>query len=127
MTRLANLSVWLAGALAAAVSYWAIGVYLFDDWNRGYGRTTWFQLQLYVSAIAAGAGLVGYGIAGAFRPRLGTLGTAILAGVAFGICDLLVVFAFKQMFPDRETVLQRLVAALVIGAASVLIEKVRSA
>ena len=55
--------------------------------------------------------------------RLGTLGTAILAGIAFGICDLLVVFALEQIFPERETVVQRLVVALVLGAASILISR----
>jgi hypothetical protein len=123
VSRLGHLAVWLLGAIVAAVSSWYVMVYLLDDWNRGYGRTTWYQLRLYVSAIAAGAGLVGYGIAGAFRPRVGTLGTAILAGIAFGICDLLVVFALEQIFPERETVVQRLVVALVLGAASILISR----
>ena len=121
MIRLAGYAAWLVGAMMPALGWWAITVYGFDRFDRGYGRDTWFILQVYVSALTSVAGLVGYTIVAFIRSRSTAPFGALIAGVAFGICALLAVVALRRIFPDRDPLPQQFAAALVIGAASAFV------
>jgi len=126
MARLVSGALWLVGAVLTATGAWSAVVYLFDQFDRGYGRTTWFQLQLYVSALAIAVGLAGFVVAGFIRPRSGHPLAALLAGVVFSFGDLLLLYALVRAFPDRDMLVQRLGAALVIGAITVFVTWPRS-
>jgi len=67
MPRIANLVAWIVGATASGVAYWYVVIYLFDEFNHGYGRDTWFQLNVYIFMLAVLAGLVGYALLTVFR------------------------------------------------------------
>jgi hypothetical protein len=121
MSRFASLTAWVVGATASVATYWYVVVYLFGEFNHGYGRDTWFQLNLYLSMLSVLVGLVGYGVGIIFHPRPRTFVVACLAGVAFGLCELLFVFALGHAFPDRDMTMQGLVGALVIGALSIFV------
>lgn len=127
MSRLANCAAWLVGAIVPTVGYWYVVVYLLDDFNHGYGRDTWFQLQLYLFALSVLAGLVGYALAALPRTRPSAFSTALLAGVVFSVGELLLVFVLRRAFPDRDMVAHQITGALVIGAASVLVASARGA
>jgi hypothetical protein len=120
MTRLAHLAGWLVGAIASALLVWSVVVYLLDEFDRGYGRDTWFALQLYISALSIVIGFIGYVVVVLFRSAQGTFAVACVAGVAFGLFQLLFVFVLGRAFPDRDMVAHGLAGTLVIGALSVL-------
>ena len=123
MTHIANLATWMLGAAGAMLAYWSVVVYLFDQFNHGYGRDTWFLLNLYVSALSIVIGLFGYALASFFWSRPRTFALACLAGVAFTVGELLLVFALERAFPDRDVLAQAFVGALVIGALSVFVKR----
>ena len=126
MTRLTQGVAWLLGALAVMVGCWYVVVYPLDNYNRGYGRDTWFQLQLYLAGISALAGLIGYVVAGFIRPRPATGFTGgLLVGAAFAVAQLLYTFALRRASPARDTVIPQLAGALVLGALSILVAKTR--
>ena len=126
MTRLIQGAAWLLGALAVMVGCWYVMVYPLGNYNRGYGRDTWFQLQLYLAGISAVVGLIGYVIAGFIRPRPGTgFATGLLVGAAFATVQLLFTFALRRASPDRDTVIPQLAGAFVIGALSIFVTKTR--
>jgi hypothetical protein len=114
------------GAILPAVGYWYVVVYRLGDFNHGYGRDTWFQLQVYVSTLAVIAGVIGYGGASFLRPRPGTFAAAVLAGVVFTVCELLLVFLLRRAYPDRDVFVHQLVGALFLGAASIFVSVRRS-
>jgi len=111
----------------SALAYWYVLVYIFDEFNHGYGRDTWFILNLYLFALSMVSGLVGYFIAALFRARPRTFAIACLPGVAFTVGQLFLVFALGQAFPDRDVVGQGLAGALVIGALSIFAVPPRAA
>jgi hypothetical protein len=121
LIRLASYAAWLFGAIVPALGWWAVAVYGFARFDRGYGRDTWFILQVYLSALTAIAGLVGYTIVAFIRSRSTAPLGALFAGVAFGVCALLAVGVLRRIFPDRDPLPQQFVAALVIGAASAFV------
>jgi hypothetical protein len=126
MARLTHGGAWLVGALAVTVGCWYVIVYPLDNYNRGYGRDTWFQLQLYLAGISAIVGLVGYLLAGFIRPRPATGFLAgMVVGAAFAAAQLLFTLALRRASPDRDTVIPQLAGALVIGALSILVAKTR--
>jgi hypothetical protein len=102
-------------------AYWYVVVYVFDQFDRGYGKDTWFLLNLYLSALSVVIGLVGYVLASFIGPRARTFAFASLAGIAFAVGELLLVFALAHAAPDRDMMAQGLVGALVIGALTVFV------
>jgi multisubunit Na+/H+ antiporter MnhB subunit len=126
MTRLTHGVAWLLGAIAVVVGCWYVVVYSLDDYDRGYGRDTWFQLQLYLAVISVGVGLIGYLVAGFIQPRPATgFVVALVAGAAFAGCHLLYTLVMRHVAPDRDTVMLQFAGALVIGALSTFVEKTR--
>ena len=126
MTRLTQAVAWLLGAIAVMGGCWYVIVYPLDNFNRGYGRDTWFQLQLYLAGISAIVGLVGYLVVGFIRARAATGFVAgLVVGAAFAAAQLLFTFALRRASPDRDTVIPQLAGALVIGALSILVAKTR--
>ena len=126
MTRFASGAAWFIGAAVLLLGYWAAVVYALDQWDRGYGRDTWFFLQLYLSGIAVVVGLISYVIAGFVRPRPAGFAATLAAGVVFGVCHLLLAFVLRRVFPDREILVQQFVGAIVLGAASALVARFAS-
>jgi small-conductance mechanosensitive channel len=120
MSRIVHFAGWLVGAIASALLCWAIVVYALDRFDRGYGRDTWFALQLYLSAIAIAIGLVGYVAVALFRSLHYAFGIAVLAGIAFMLCQPLFAYVLDRAFPDREMLPHAFAGALVIGALSAL-------
>ena len=126
MTRLTHAVAWLLGAIAVMVGCWYVIVYPLDNYNRGYGRDTWFQLQLYLAGISAIVGLVGYLVAGFVRPRPATgFVVGLIAGAVFAGAHLLFTLVLRRASPDRDTLIPQLAGALVIGALSILVAKPR--
>ena len=126
MTRLTLAAAWLLGAIVVTVCWWYTVIYPLDNYNRGYGRDTWFQLQLYLAGISAIIGLVGFVGASFLRPRPGGGFTAgMIAGAAFAICHLLFTLVLRRVSPDRDTVISQFVGALVIGALSIFAGRIR--
>ena len=126
MARLTGGVAWLVGALAVTAGCWYVIVYPLNSYNRGYGRDTWFQLQLYIGGISAVLGLVGYLIAGFIRPRpAGGFGTGLLVGAVFAAVQLVFTFALRLPSSDRDTVIPQFVGALVIGALSIFVARTR--
>ena len=121
MTHIANLAAWLWGAAGAMLAYWYVVIYLFDQFNHGYGRDTWFVLNLYVSALYIAIGLLGCALANYFWARPRTVAFACLAGIAFSVVEVLLVLALERAFPDRDIIMQGLVGAFVIGALSAFV------
>ena len=127
MPRITHLVAWVLGAALSAFAYWYVVVYILDEFNRGYGRDTWFILNLYLFALSMVSGLIGYFVAALFRPRLQTFALAFLPGIAFTAGQLLLVFALGRAFPDRDVFGQALVGALVIGVLSIFAMPTRAA
>jgi uncharacterized membrane protein YhdT len=127
MSRIASLAGWVVGASALVAAYWYVVVYLLGEFNHGYGRDTWFQLNLYLSMLSVLVGLVGYGAIAIFRTRPRAFVTACLAGAAFSVGELLFVFALGRVFPDRDMTMQDLAGALVLGALSIFVVRPHAA
>ena len=127
MSRIASLVARIVGAAGSTVAHWYVVVYLFDEFDHGYGRDTWFQLNLYLSMLALRVGLVGYAALTIFRRGLRTFTAGCLAGAAFTVCELLFVFALGRVFPDRDMVIHGLAGALVIGALSIFVARSNAA
>ena len=121
LPRLAAFASWLLGAAIVSIVWWCVTIYLLAEFNRGYGRDTWFLLQLYVSSLAILAGLVGYALVGVVRPHSATFTSALLAGALFGLCQLLFLIVLRRAFPDRDVLVHQLIGALVLGALSTVI------
>jgi hypothetical protein len=113
--------VWFLAAAASMVAFWYVVIYVFEEFNHGYGQRNWFDLNVYLSLISVVIGLVGYGLAIAFWPRHRSVAAACITGVAFAACELGLVFAIGWALPDRDTTLGALAGALAIGALSVLV------
>jgi L-lactate permease len=127
MSRITSLVAWIVGAAGSTVAYWYVVVYLFDEFNHGYGRDAWFQLNVYLSMLAVLVGLIGYAVLTIFRRGPRTFAAACLSGAAFTVCELLFVFALGRVFPDRDMVIQGLAGALVIGALSIFLARPNAA
>jgi hypothetical protein len=127
MSRLSHSVAWILGALLPALIHWSAVIYLFEIYSRGYGRDTWFVLQLYLFVLSAVAGVIGFTVAAFLRGRPGTYAAALLAGVVFAVCQLLLVHVLRRSFPDRDMLSQELVGALLVGAVSVLVAGRRAA
>lgn len=121
MSRLVNAVGFLVGALVSTVIYWTVVVYVFDEFNHGYGKDTWFQLQLYVSALGTLAGLAGYVIVGFFRSRPSGFAIAVVTGTVFTVCRLILALILRRALPDRDIAFQELVGSFIIGAAAMLV------
>ena len=125
MSRILHFAGWLIGATVSALLCWTIVVYVFDKFDRGYGRDTWFALQLYLSAIAVVVGLVGYVGVGLLRSLQGSFGAAVLAGLAFAIWQLSLVYVLGRLFPDRHLLPHAFAGALALNALSALVVRNR--
>ena len=123
LTKIIQLPVWLVGALISAVGYWYVVVFPLDRFDRGYGQVTWFQLNLYLSAIYTVAGLLGYAAASIFRRRTVSIVSVLLAGFGFTVCFRVLAFALATAVPDTDTTPQNLGGALVLGVASAWIAR----
>lgn len=127
MSRIASFAAWVFGAAIAAAGFWYAVIYVLDEFSHEYGRDNWFLLNLYLSALAVAAGLAGYAGAAIVRtPPRAFLG-ACLAGIAFTVSELVLVFVLGRAFPDRDTVAWALAGALVLGALSSLLRRHRPA
>ena len=126
MHRLATYAAWLVGAIVPPLGFWYAVVYLFDDFDRQYGRDTWFLLHVYIAALATVVGLVGFIVSTFIRPRQMTIPVALVAGVAFSICHMLAVGALRHWFADRDMFSQQFAAALLLGALSALVATARA-
>ena len=103
------------------VAFWYVVIYVFDEFDHGYGQRNWFDLNVYLSLLSVVIGLVGYGLATRFWRRHRSVAVACITGVAFAACELALVIVMGWAIPDRDTTLEGLVGALVIGALSVLV------
>jgi len=103
------------------VAFWYVLIYIFDEFDRGYGQRNWFALNVYLSLLSVVIGLVGYGLAILFWPRHRRVVAACVAGVIFAVCELALVFAMGWALPDRDTTLEGLAGAIVIGALSAFV------
>jgi hypothetical protein len=121
MYRITAALSWTLFAAASMVAFWYVLIYIFDEFNHGYGQRNWFDLNVYLSLLSVVIGLVGYGLAIVYRPRHRRVLAACLAGIVFAACELALVFAMGWGLPDRDTTLEGLAGALVIGALSALV------
>ncbi len=118
MTRLVGLLRWTLGAVVAIASYWLLTVYVFDQFDRGYGQSTWLLLQLYVSILFLMAGLMGCAAVLFMRKPSGSAVVMLLAGFAFAIAVQALSFAVDLVFPDQDMTVILVGGALLLGAAS---------
>ena len=90
MSLVLRLLAWAVAALVAATAYWSVAVYLLGEYDRGYGKSNWFLLQLYLSAIGTPVGLVvdaGSDYEG-FRAALADAGLPVFARVEEAMAGL---------------------------------------
>jgi hypothetical protein len=125
-TAVALVAAWLLGAAVSAAACWYVLVFGLDEFNRGYGRSGWFALNLYLSGLAAVAGGLGYAVASLLRNAPRSLARACLAGVVFTGAELALASLMEQAFPDRDLLVPRFVAALALGALSSLVQRGRT-
>ncbi len=118
MMRLVGLLRWTLGAVVAFASYLLLTVYVFDQFDRGYGQSTWLLLQLYVSIFFLMAGLVGCAAVLFMRKSAGSAVAMLSAGVVFAIAMQALSFAVDLVFPDQGMIIILVGGALLLGAAS---------
>jgi hypothetical protein len=116
--RLVGLLWWTLGAVVAFASYWLLTVYVFEEFDRGYGQSTWLLLQLYVSIFFLMSGLAGCTAVLFVRKPAGSAEVMLLAGVAFAIAVIALSFAGNLVFPDQDMTVILVGGALLLGAAS---------
>ena len=121
MPRLTAALGWTLGAAASMLAFWYVLVYIFDEFDHGYGQLNWFALNAYLSLLSVVIGLVGYGLALVFWPRHRRAVAAFVGGVVFAACELALVFAMAWALPDHDTTLEAFAGALVIGALSAFV------
>ncbi len=119
MKTFSGLVGWMFAAAAVLVGFWLLRVYLFNDFDRGYGQTTWLLLQLYQSAILTLFGLVGFAISATLQKRLGSVIAPVIAGAIWAIAMRLLGAVFERWSPDADMLIETSIGALVLGAISV--------
>ena len=127
MSLVLRLLAWAVAALVAATAYWSVAVYLLGEYDRGYGKSNWFLLQLYLSAIGTPVGLVGYAAVSALRgnPGGGIL-TAVAAGAGFTLGVRLATNALRLALPDFVVSMPwAAVGLLIAGALSPLAARLK--
>ena len=126
MPRIASIAAWIVTAGATMLGCWFAAAYVFDRFDRGYGRDAWFMLNAYVWLLAAAAGAVGYAALSLFRSPARACAAA-LAGAAFAVSQLALAYALSRAFPDRDLVVQQLAGAVAIGMLSAAFARPRAA
>lgn len=118
MSLVVRLLAWLMAALVAATAYWYVVVYLLDEFDRGYGQSNWFLLQLYLIAIYTPVGLAGYAaFAIVTRENPGGVPGALAAGAAFTLGVRLVAYGIHLSSADLSLPLPLWGVGLLIGGA----------
>ena len=117
MSLVLRLLAWAVAALVAATAYWSVAVYLLGEYDRGYGKSNWFLLQLYLSAIGASVGLVGYAAVSALRGNPSGILTAVAAGAGFTLGVRLATYALRLALPDFVVSMPWAAAGLLIAGA----------
>ena len=118
MSLVVRLLAWVMAALFAAAAYWHVVVYLLDRYDRGYGQSNWFLLQLYLCAIYTAVGLAGYAaFAVVTRGGPGGVPGALAAGAAFTLGVRLVAYGISFSSADLDLPLPLAAVGLLIGGA----------
>ncbi len=123
VVRGARILTWLLGAIASGVGWYAISVYGLGNYDQAYGPLAIFQIG---SALAFGfaiMGSLGYSATIAFLGSSQSVWLATIAGALFAIVMQCIAFGLGQAMPNGVPWFLPIAAAVLVGAATTMLNR----